>query len=1052
MAYDDLYNLQSYAGPYDDEEPSWVKSLANSSIFAPIKFIGDSLGKPGQALYGVLDSLQTGKIGDFGAALANLIPFSDTFGITSDEEGKGLIHTKDLSGQQMLKNWGVIDGSDSWGNWGAGLALDLLSDPMNFATFGAGALTKAGMAAKKAGTLERTMAGRISKGQGGWAGLRSQPWYMDLISSTKGEPVAAIGTGSWGLGAANKMADLGDAALRWKVPGTEFSPVGKLASMFTPHAGFTGTPEFVAQAGGKLEDDLARFSSTATGFAMNDVRSQGDALNKLAALGMKEEDAARELWRAGTSFREVGEVLPSAGVTAAQQRVIDDFANRLNPNFLDAAKSAADAYGVNVKDVNLPWRNYEPRRAAGYQSKLRGQQMERTDLDKFLPYGTVQLDDYARDAAFSGFANRKAPGVPYDPTAVAAQTASNAAQIAQDISGGIQNRFGNLLHAGAPVGPVSPEMLELLKYADVNEALKPAGEIADYLAKLPPEAAGRGMFAKDLATGRVNYGQNLAKQSATANAALRTLAAEAGDKTGMLTAASNAADVVPLTKALEDVGLGSGARAELQRLAGRPLDDLAVTPDLVKSLKKEVTGPVGKPESGLSKLTSMFRYGVTVPWPANLTRNWGDTLLQQGLAGQGVGKNLGAAESYFRRALTDPAQLTKAQTAFEEGFKHGLFDDQLRGLLGVEGLTKGGERALNVMPTQTPKTRLESLGEHFSPVKQALGTPGVKGKVTEPVKEYLKAMEGSHAFQNNVTRLQQMMNLIDEGWAPAAAAKKVKVTQLDYNRLSNFERDFARTAIPFYNFSRQNIRRTGQLLQDDPGRLGALFHLANSGRTDGDYVPPYVSAGAAVPIPGAQEGFQRFVSSFGLPIEDEAIGALAAFAGGEFREGFRRAASASNPTVKTAYEIGTGTQVFSGRPLEDLKPSGVLASLLGDNSVSRFLSQAVQATPASRVLSTADRIADAPNKGVLASLLNLGTGVRVTDTDVNLASEIAAREELRDLLKASGKFKKRESVYLDQRQVKNPEELPEELYALLQQYRAIEKRSQEAARQRQGAN
>jgi hypothetical protein len=108
----------------------------------------------------------------------------------------------------------------------------------------------------------------------------------------------------------------------------------------------------------------------------------------------------------------------------------------------------------------------------------------------------------------------------------------------------------------------------------------------------------------------------------------------------------------------------------------------------------------------------------------------------------------------------------------------------------------------------------------------------------------------------------------------------------------------------------------------------------------------------------------------------------------------------------------------------------------------------VQGTPGARVLSTSDRLLDSPQKGALATLLNLGTGVRITDVDQKMATDIAARDALRDLLKQSGSFKSRESVYLDKKKVPEAENLPPELQALLAQYQAMERKSQAAAKER----
>ena len=139
--------------------PSLTEEERNSlleSLLSGVGAIGMALDKPGAAARGVLSGL-TG--GPWGGGLANLIPFSDTFGITSPEER--------VWGRELLENWGVAAPnkpglgitwekgdmlpSVDWENFlgdVAGFATEIGTDPALLLTGPLGTVTKAGKLAK----------------------------------------------------------------------------------------------------------------------------------------------------------------------------------------------------------------------------------------------------------------------------------------------------------------------------------------------------------------------------------------------------------------------------------------------------------------------------------------------------------------------------------------------------------------------------------------------------------------------------------------------------------------------------------------------------------------------------------------------------------------------------------------------------------------------------------------------------------------------------------------------------------------------------------------
>lgn len=85
-----------------------------STMLSPLQWIGDTLSKPAAALRGLL--------ADRPDQLANLIPFSDTMGITDPSQR--------TSGRDLLRHYGLADREDTTGNFLGGMLAEVLTDPL----------------------------------------------------------------------------------------------------------------------------------------------------------------------------------------------------------------------------------------------------------------------------------------------------------------------------------------------------------------------------------------------------------------------------------------------------------------------------------------------------------------------------------------------------------------------------------------------------------------------------------------------------------------------------------------------------------------------------------------------------------------------------------------------------------------------------------------------------------------------------------------------------------------------------------------------------------
>lgn len=239
---------QQQAAPADPTLTPEEESSLLGKVLGGVQYIGETIDKPWAAGRGVISGLMGGK---WGGGLLNLIPFSDTLGITNPQErvyGRDLLETAGLAGKNKPGfNW--RDPGDAIGDI-AGLAIDIM-DPIAMSVTGPlGTLTKAGQAITKGAkvaekgadlataearfmqqaagkavegstlaTTPAAMASQIREGQRGLIGFKL-PWQSEAQVT---------------LGAGSEMAA---KALEKAAYGT-YSPLRPLRGLFSQSAGGT---------------------------------------------------------------------------------------------------------------------------------------------------------------------------------------------------------------------------------------------------------------------------------------------------------------------------------------------------------------------------------------------------------------------------------------------------------------------------------------------------------------------------------------------------------------------------------------------------------------------------------------------------------------------------------------------------------------------------------------------------------------------------------------------------------------------------------------------
>ena len=161
--------------PLEPEQEQGLLGKIGSAALGGLGYVGGALEKAfgGRAIRGALG----GNFRD----LLSVIPFSDTLGITDE--------TQKVTGRDLLRQWGVADKEDTWGNFLGGMALDMGTDPGMFLSgLGGKAFTEGGQIAQKIGMLPATARGRVTQS------------LADVLKGATPEVLAAAETAAGGAG------------------------------------------------------------------------------------------------------------------------------------------------------------------------------------------------------------------------------------------------------------------------------------------------------------------------------------------------------------------------------------------------------------------------------------------------------------------------------------------------------------------------------------------------------------------------------------------------------------------------------------------------------------------------------------------------------------------------------------------------------------------------------------------------------------------------------------------------------------------------------------
>jgi hypothetical protein len=1053
------------AFPDGQDESTFLGNLQEAGL-GGLAYLGKVADKTfgGRAIRGLL----TGNVRE----AFSVLPFSDTIGITDERQ---VVH-----GEDLLRQWGALDPNDNtfFGRTLPGIATELALDPAMY--FGA--------AVPKAVFGGLGMAGRgVGRGIGAATGFDPVAAGTRFATDTVLPPIRAafdpLVHGSTMGAVQRQVAPTFDNTLTTGNNAAEHAYYGATVDLSPFAKMFPDAQALIDRAGTQaieLGPDVGR-STLLTGGLGNGrlaggtfTPEQADEILRIAgAYGARgQQTRAAELAR-GLASRDLVDMpdwqiayneslnqfknTPGAGSVLAPGHATDlapwqhEMAfNRAKYGRPEEFAPVADYLpaSLNPYDGAGGWAR-TPRREMGTGSEF---QMKRDDIWRGLRGGRARANELSADPRLSGLGRTFS-----EDEAVKF--------LAEELGGGL------------PLGaiPLSSPVYEQ------------ARDMARVLGGLRPDAREAGIFNLDFAGNIKARELDSARRLASADAVMAT-ARPAGASGGFIKdVAAFEAERVPYVRVpefLEKMGLtatdastGNPQAAEtVAQLLGintsvrgwqRDLAGYAIPTDVAKDVAR--MGAAWNVPEALAPIvatwdasTNMFKGGITAPFPAFHGRNlmsglfnmWRDGVpmtdvfrygrdmmrMQRGgslspevAARLFPGRNLSpeaATQEFLKELMANRISFVRnTQVADQVGgpaVKWGIKAEAIPDVGGAVRPFYDDAAALG------RKARGFNGGEtNWNPFDQA----GVFGRTETKFAPVAAGQSLGNAVEDWLRGTHYMSRRMGGSQSPDAKLAVMKY-QIDYSAMTEFERQVMKRMFPFYAFSRRNLPPMLEDLATKPAKLAGALRVATGTRTEGEFVPPWVAEGSSVRVPGAPEGKDRFVSSFGLPFEDEGLKTLGALAQGDFRRVFQQGFGMAQPLIKLPAEVATGTQMYSGRPLASLDPYDFtrLGGLLQDDTA-RLLSQTLSNTPLSRTASTLNRFTDG-RENLATDMLSLAVGSRITDVDTAKAREQAAMQLLRERLRGQPGIRVSENLYV------RPEDLPKvqpedrTLYGLLRQLQA----------------
>jgi len=486
-------------------------------------------------------------------------------------------------------------------------------------------------------------------------------------------------------------------------------------------------------------------------------------------------------------------------------------------------------------------------------------------------------------------------------------------------------------------------------------------ELARLLHKLPSNIADSNvapLYGQHPTSTISRYIEGRAGARATATAVYDSLATSATNSPAEL---AEGGRHIKLSDALQRLNLETtageaseiGARQQMrERLAGRfgvepdklELSQISIPEDTVIRLTRAKEG-FEQPEMAeqltgiMDQVTRHWAAGI-LAWPSRITRDLYSGMYSNWLAGaldpQAIpfvksfykllgGDNYVTARSLLKTGAFDPkfVQFLKTMPAYknlpEQDIAARFYADLNAGkLLGSNAYTDRGLSTIegsikNQLPGIAPETFGRAIGELGGDYRNFLDIS------KNPI---ARANSAAGELSDRITRLTGYISLLRQGVSPEEAVRRMKRAHVDYSSLTTAEKHLRSRFMPFYAYTSRMFQETLRQLAERPGgRMGQGLRVLDRLQDPGDdeYVPESVRRGFGAAIPQdsmfgipAELG-TRYLSGLSLPGYSD----LQILDPGSIAGTVTNIAKMSNPIYRTAYELGTGTDIQNRQPINE---------------------------------------------------------------------------------------------------------------------------------------
>ena len=506
------------------------------------------------------------------------------------------------------------------------------------------------------------------------------------------------------------------------------------------------------------------------------------------------------------------------------------------------------------------------------------------------------------------------------------------------------------------------------------------------------------------------------------------------------------------------------------------LKDISFKPETMKRLGKiKDFYSMGEAPSNWVKtfddLTALWKSSI-LSWPARFTRDRYSGMFSNMLEVNNVGNiytGSKASAALMTGNMDELYEIIKKMPKYaneanpEQAIKayrtdlaaHGLLEGRRLDDMGVELASRqtGDSLRNSVLPGSTPQAKYSGLYSASDELlnkdawKQSFSQLGDVASGKKSFGDFLGDKElkdpilrwGNKLGDNvdSLNRLDGYNGLLLEGVDPMEASKRIKASQVDYNSLTQTEKEFFRRFMPFYSFSSRMGAYVGKKIFNDPGgRFTQLALKSQSASGDEDnYTPQRIRESGGInleslrdtPILGSAidllspstDGKNSYLNDFDLPgldvinmmdIQRTADGGYDPM-GSAFQTGLNVAGDMMHPALRSLVEQLSGQNLFTGKDLNQFEPTlQKLAEKMGAqrggmaDRASKWGAAALDYVPhAPRLLQLLNRATDTERvpDGVartLQTLLNATSGVKAT----NIMEDAAQYDQMKAIDKLLG--------------------------------------------------